>query len=305
VKLVIAFVLLGACGGGGDDPIDAPAGTDGPRVVDAPPVTTDAFDITARPYDLFVPKGYVEGIARPLVVLLHGYGASGAAQEGYFQIEPVAEAETFFYAKPDGTPDNGSSNYWNATDACCDLDDSGGPDDVTYLRALIDDVAARYTIDPKRIYLVGHSNGGFMSHRMACDAADRIAAIVSLAGAVWDDPNLCMPSVPVSMAQVHGTDDSVIQYGGGSVFGQATYPAAMETFTTWAGIGNCTGTQNSAPLDLDGGLAGDETTVVQATGCTAGVGVELWSIVGGSHIPNLQPIWGQTVWDFFAAHPKP
>jgi len=301
MKRALIFVLA-ACGGGGGGTVDGPATADGPRPIDAQ--VFDAFDITARPYPLFVPSGYVEGTPTPLVILLHGYGADGATQESYFQLQPIAEANTFLYATPSGTLDGAGNHYWNATDACCDLDDLN-VDDVTYLRALIDDVAAHYTVDPRRIYFVGHSNGGFMSHRMACELGDRVAAIVALAGTVWADPALCTPAAPVAVAQVHGTADSVINYGGGSVFGQAPYPGAMATFTTWSTIDGCTGTSSGDTYDLDSGLPGAETDILRATGCAAGGAVELWTINGGSHIPNLQPIWAQTVWDFLSSHPKP
>lgn len=303
MKRLAVLVVTAACGSGGGGTVDGPRGDDAPATVDAM-VTFDAFDITARPYPLFVPSGYVEGTPTPLVILLHGYGADGLVQEGYFQLQPIAEANTFLYANPNGTVDGAMNHFWNATDACCDVGHLN-PDDVTYLRALIDDVAAHYTVDPKRIYVVGHSNGGFMSHRLACELGDRIAAIVSLAGMVWNDPSRCTPTSPVAIAHVHGTADAVVDYNGGQIFGLAPYPGAMTTFTTWSTIDGCTGTTSGGTLDVDTMLAGAETDILRATGCAAGGAVELWTINGGEHIPNLQPSWAQTVWDFLAAHPKP
>jgi polyhydroxybutyrate depolymerase len=295
--LSAAATLAAACGGGdGNRPIDA-AGSD--AVVGG----ADAYDISARPYDLFVPSGYVAGTPTPLVVLLHGYGASGAGQESYFRLQPVAEAETFLYAMPDGTLDQGGSRFWNGTDACCDLYDTG-VDDVAYLTGLIDDVAARYTVDPRRIYFVGHSNGGFMSHRMACDRSDRVAAIVALAGTVWNDPGACPAGAPVAIAHAHGTTDDVILYAGGMVFGQATYPSADMTAAIWRTKNGCTGTAAGGTLDLDN-LPGPETAVTRGTGCAAGGTVELWRMEGVAHIPSLTADWPTTVWAFLAANPKP
>jgi polyhydroxybutyrate depolymerase len=271
-------------------------------VVDAT-TPADAYDVSGRPYGLFVPSGYAARTPAPLVVLLHGYGASGAAQESYFRLQAVAEAETFLYATPDGTLDQGGSRFWNATDACCDLYDTG-VDDVGYLTALIDDVGARYSVDPRRVYLVGHSNGGFMSHRMACERADRIAAIVALAGTVWNDPGACSASAPVAIAHAHGTMDSVILYGGGMVFGQAPYPSADMTAATWRTKNGCTGTADAGTLDLDN-LPGAETAVTRGAGCPAGGAVELWRMEGVEHVPNLTPDWPTAVWAFLAANPKP
>jgi len=293
---VLIAIALAGCGGGGGGTVDG-SPVDGGAV--------DAVDVSARPFDLFVPTGYVAGTPTPLVVLLHGYGATGAIQESYFQLQPVAEAQTFLYATPDGTLDGSLNHYWNATDGCCDVGHLD-VDDVGYLRALIDDVATRYTVDPKRIYLVGHSNGGFMAHRMACDDADQIAAIVSLAGVTWNDPTQCTPSGPVSIAQVHGTADTTISYTGGMVFGLAPYPSAQATVDAWASRNACTGTDATTMVDLITDVAGDETTVTRSTGCVPGGGVELWTIAGGGHVPGLvQPTWAQALWAFLAAHPKP
>lgn len=74
--------------------------------------------------------------------------------------------------------------FWNATNSCCDLFHSG-VDDSAYIASIIADVKSTVAVDPKRIFVVGHSNGGFMAYRMACNHAGDIAAIVSLAGATY------------------------------------------------------------------------------------------------------------------------
>src|SRR4051794_33973365 len=76
--------------------------------------------------------------------------------------------------------------FWNATDSCCDFD-SQKTNDIGYLMAMVSDIESKYTVDKKRLFVLGHSNGGFMTHRIACDQADRFAAVVSLAGAVYKD----------------------------------------------------------------------------------------------------------------------
>ncbi|MEQ1833377.1 MAG: prolyl oligopeptidase family serine peptidase [Candidatus Eisenbacteria bacterium] len=62
---------------------------------------------------------------------------------------------------------------------------------------LVDEIAKYYTIDPKRVFLVGHSNGGAMSFRLGCDAPERFAAIVDLAGPFFMDATKCKPKAPV------------------------------------------------------------------------------------------------------------
>jgi polyhydroxybutyrate depolymerase len=321
-QVLVAFLLVG-CGsssevGGG---LDAATGSDAPTsadaladgtstppdasVVDAAPDADTSALVAARPYALQVPKSYDAKKATPLVILLHGYTASGATQEAYFKLGPTAEAHGFLYATPDGLKDKTGSRFWNANDACCNFD--GNPvDDVAHVNAIIDDVQKKYTVDPKRVYLVGHSNGAFMAHRLACDSSARIAAIVALAGDVWADASKCKPTSPVAVLQIHGTLDAVIAYGGGANPSLAPYPSAPQSVSTWATKNGCASTaQNGAPVDFEPLLLGAETTVAEYKNCKPGGAAVLWSIQGGSHVPALQPTFGETVWTFLAAHPKP
>jgi polyhydroxybutyrate depolymerase len=258
-----------------------------------------------RPYDLFVPKSYTGATAVPLVVLLHGYTANGALQEFYFKLQPLAEAHGFLYVHPDGLKDGVGNGFWNATDACCDLGDKG-VDDVAYLSSILDQVQAKYKVDPKRIYFVGHSNGGFMSYRMACDRADRVAAIVSLAGGTWADVSRCKPSQPVSILQIHGTKDSTIPYAGGQIQGHK-FPSAEKTVATWAAYNGCAATPTASPtkLDLDAKIDGTESTVSAFSDCKSSSAVELWTIDGGIHTPPLSDSFSTAIIDFLLAHPKP
>jgi polyhydroxybutyrate depolymerase len=259
----------------------------------------------ARPYDVFVPKSYNGSTAVPLIVSLHGYTSSGAKQDLYFKLQPLAEQLGFLYIHPDGTKDASGNPFWNATDACCDLR-GAGTDDVAYLLSMIEQVQQRYKVDPKRIYIVGHSNGGFMSYRMACDHADKVAAIVSLAGATFADPARCKPSQPVSVLQVHGTADNVIPYAGGQILGH-TFPSAEKTVATWASLDGCEATPAASPtmMNLDDKLEGDDASISTFTGCTSGSSVELWSIKNGAHSPNLSAAFSSGLVDFLYAHPKP
>jgi polyhydroxybutyrate depolymerase len=270
---------------------------------EAPTTTVDpAVD---RPYDVFVPTSYSDATAMPLVLLLHGHGVNGDIQEAFFQFQALAETRGFLYVHPDGTIGTDGDPYWNATDGCCSRG-HGEADDVNYLMAIIEQVSAKYNVDPKRIYLAGHSNGGFMSYRMACDNADTIAAVVSLAGATWNDPADCSPSEPVSVLQVHGTADDTVLFDG-ATFQGVTVPGAQATVDTWATYNGCTApaTVATAQLDLDGNLDGNETDVATFAGCENGGDVALWSINGGAHIPGLTPNFAAGAIDFMFAHPKP
>jgi polyhydroxybutyrate depolymerase len=260
--------------------------------------------IQSRPYAATVPTKYDAKAATPLVVLLHGYTANAKAQDSYFRMSELAEAKTFLLALPDGTKDQQGNQFWNATDACCNFF-AANVDDVAYLRAVIADMKARYNVDQKRVYVVGHSNGGFMAHRLACEMADEIAAIVSLAGAGYADASKCKPQEAVSVLQVHGDADQTVAYAGG-VFapGAPAYPGAKATVAAWA-VSNGCGAElapTNKKLDLDKTLAGEETKIEQHA-CTTGA-AELWTILGGSHVPNFQSSWAELLYGFLEAHPK-
>jgi polyhydroxybutyrate depolymerase len=269
----------------------------------------------SRPVNLYVPSGYT-GAPTPLVVLLHGYSVDGAVQDIYLGLRTVAEEKTVLYAHPDGTVDSTGNRFWNATDACCDFDHSG-VDDSGYLAGLVAEIGTRYAVDPKRVYFMGHSNGGFMSYRMACDHADIVSAIVSIAGATWLDTSKCTPSAPVSVLEVHGTADTMVLYGGGGGTaapdagtdggsgGGAAYPGALTTVADWATYDGCSSPPDTSqpPLDLDASIPGAETQVTRyAAGCRAGSEVDLWTIQNGTHIPGFNPTFAPMAFDFLLSH---
>ena len=135
-------------------------------------------------------------------------------------------------------------------------------DDSGYLWDLVDEIKRQLTIDDRRVYAVGHSNGGFMSYRLACDHADVFAAIASLAGGTYKDENLCGPSEPVHVLQIHGTADGTIRYDGGNIGGVA-YPGARESVQTWTQYDLCAAQSDTGfpGLNLDRGISGRESVV--------------------------------------------
>ncbi|MEY3803864.1 MAG: hypothetical protein RL126_1009, partial [Actinomycetota bacterium] len=180
-----------------------------------------------RPFTLVLPSNYQPGTPAPLIIGLHGYTAESPYAQNYFALGKVADEKGILTVYPSGSKDTNGYLFWNATPACCNFD-SNAVDDEAYLLSIIDSVSKDHTVDPARIYIIGHSNGGFMAHRMACNQSDRIAAIVSLAGATYSNPKSCNPTSPVSVLQIHGSNDEVISYTGGYLFSSA-YPSARRT----------------------------------------------------------------------------
>ena len=253
-----------------------------------------------------VPTSYDDTTPAPLIVLLHTYGRTGRIQDEYMGLSTLADAYGFLMVAPDGTPSEAENNplFWNASTACCNWNGKN-LDDSTYLASLIDAVKAHYQIDPKRVFIVGHSNGAFMAHRMAHDHSEAIAAIVSIAGAdqTIERPT---PAHPVHVLQIHGDADTAIAYDGGVIRG-ASYPSARQTVENWAARNGCgTSGVDSSTFDLDRTLAGMESTVTRYTsGCRSGGSAELWTIAGGAHIPELSDHFTRLTVEWVLGHPKP
>ncbi|MDP2341118.1 MAG: alpha/beta fold hydrolase [Deltaproteobacteria bacterium] len=265
-----------------------------------------AFELPGdRPVAVFVPTVYDGKTPLPLLLFLHGYGATGEQMDRFVGMAAFAERNNFIYATPDGTLDGSGKTFWNATGACCDF---GGTDvdDAAFLRGVIEGAQEQANIDPKQVFVIGHSNGGFMAQRLACDASDVVAGVVSLAGAA-DGSGGCLPDNGVAVLQVHGTADETVAYGGGSL-GAANYPGAIETVELWASLNGCDllGIDDVTPIDIEANLAGAETTVTRYdSNCVDGSTAELWTTTGGTHVPAPNATYLQSLWDFLAAHPKP
>ncbi len=255
-----------------------------------------------RPAEVDIPTDYDPTVAHPLVIVLHGFGADGRVETGYMQLFDFVDEKQFVLVFPDGTLNDQGERFWNATPACCDPSES--VDDVGYLSGLIAEAEQTYNIDPKRVYLIGHSNGGFMSFRMACEASELITAIVSLAGSTFDDAADCAPAtIPVSVLAVHGTQDATIPYDGRPDI----YPGALETTERFATAGGCDigSPTDEGAVDLVPGIDGAETDkLAYATGCDAGIDAALWTINDGVHIPFFSTAFADMTTDWLFGHSR-
>ena len=226
-----------------------------------------------RNYRLYVPATYNANSPVPLVFNLHGYTSNNQQQEFYGDFRAIADTANFIIAHPNGTLDGGGNRFWNTFG-------SGSPvDDLGFITALLDHISTQYSIDTDRVYSTGMSNGGFMSHDLACFRSERFAAIASVTGTMIS-PRLstCASTHPMPVMQIHGTADATVPYVGGSGF------VPVETLVDhWVQFNNCspapafTAMPNIAP--------GDGCTVEHYvySGGTSGSSVELYKVLGGGH----------------------
>jgi len=236
-----------------------------------------------RTYRLHVPPRYDPGALTSLVLNLHGVTSSGAAQESMSGFSDKADEQGFIVVHPDGY---GAS--WNAG-WCCSPATEDGIDDVQFARDLVAAVSAQYCIDPDRIFATGFSNGGFMSHRLGCEASDLFAAIAPASGVIATDA--CDPPRPVPVIQTHGKVDLIVPYSTG-----------IESNQQWAAHNACSSTTK---VVYRKGLA----TCSVYQGCADNAEVEWCEIRGMGHVwPTSEtgPGWidaTDTFWEFLSRHP--
>jgi polyhydroxybutyrate depolymerase len=103
-----------------------------------------------------------------------------------------------------------------------------GVDDVAFTRGMLDRLEADLCVDPRRVFATGMSNGGFMSHRLACEMSDRIAAVAPVSGV--NTLATCTPTRAVSVLDFHGTADPTVPYAGGTEF---HWPSVEQSTSGW------------------------------------------------------------------------
>ena len=188
---------------------------------DTPAAGTTEYSLNygglTRKYLLHIPAHRDPGKPLPLVIALHGGGGHAAfmADDARYGWVGKADREGFAVVFPNGYSrlPGGRFATWNAGQCCGDARDRN-IDDVGFVRALVADVRRKQAIDPSRVFATGMSNGGMLSHRLACDAADLVRAVASVAGT--DATTDCKPSRPVSVLHIHARDDTHVLFGGGA-----------------------------------------------------------------------------------------
>ena len=242
---------------------------------------------------LVTPEEFVDG-ETPLIVSLHGFGRDSAYQSIYVPLHERVNSEGFALLLPNGTLDSHGNQFWNPTDECCNGGKSG-EDDVAYLREMVEE--ARKIKDFGAVYFFGYSNGGFMSHHVACKGLPGLRAVASLAGTSYVDASSCDDAPPVSVLHIHGTEDSVILFDGdvgepepANEGARAFYVGAGEMVSRWSDKAGCEWPEAPEPygsLDLDQYVSGPETEMFRVeSGCAEGISVELWVGVGSGHAPG-------------------
>lgn len=232
-----------------------------------------------RKFIVHLPPNYSASIDYAMVFVLHGGGlGTGAQIQNNSKMDAVADAEKFIVVYPDALNENWADGRDNPSD-------DAGVDDIGFVGKMIDFVNANYSIDVERVFSCGMSNGAFMSHRLAMELSNRIAAIGAVAGTMGlETASLFPPANPVPLIEFHGTNDNYVPYNGGAVVitrGEAL--PVEEVVNMYAGYNGCDATPvktvvpNTNKLDLCTAERYDYTN------CDNGNEVVFYKIIRGGH----------------------
>ncbi len=295
---------------------------------------------TDRAFELELPASW-DGVAPlPVLIAFHGGGGNrhgalrvscpGGNTDDPGCLSAQARARGLAVVRPDGTGSRPLRNIrtWNAGGGRDGLNCTSGPacksgvDDLAYFDDLLAELGRTIPVDGKRIFLTGLSNGGAISHRIACERPDRVAAIAAVGGAnQFAAAGGACPG-GVAVLQVHGTEDpcwtfpqtdrSCLESDNAGI-----KVGALESTEGWRARNGCDPTPIETPLPDTNPADGTRTTRSSWSNCTAAV--ELLRVDGGGHTwPNGFPYFGEDrvgrvprdfgseiLLDFLLAHPRP
>ncbi len=272
-----------------------------------------------RPRDaiVYVPASYDPARPTPAVVMLHGRGGNAAGFAAISEMNAVADRRGFIVVYPEGL-----DSQWNTHFDIVGRRAQAPQDDVGFLEDLMDDLRADLNIDPARQYIAGFSNGGFMTHRMACDSADRFAGFAAVGAALYVEmSDHCRSGAPAPILIMNGTGDPSIPYTGvvtpnpqGGDPNRITL-SVQETVAYFIRRNGCELAGTSTTFAERGDSPGTHVVRFAPRGCREGAPVLFYIINGGGHtwpgVPRTmnEDVFGATnmdinaseaIWEFFS-----
>jgi len=201
-----------------------------------------------REYKLFVPAGVT--YPSSLVVAWHGIGSSPDEIEKKMKMQPQAESHKFILVYPEAKNKGGglfNPAAFNGA-ACCKNDNSFK--DVDFMTAIKARLVGDGCVASGRVFSMGYSNGGFMTHRLACEDSTLVTAAAIHSGTYGDyNGNLanspwgnCDKKEKVPVIGFMGSADKTVPYLGGnnpSPLGSAKWFSWTETMDVWAAQNQC------------------------------------------------------------------
>ena len=257
-------------------------------------VTLESTNSDRKDLKVYLPKDFKKKDKWPLIISMHGYGGSSFIQNYYIRLKRYKSKFGYVFASPNGLNNEEGKSYWNASEFCCDFDKSG-VDDIAYIKGIIEEIKSSKEIgriDPKRVYLIGYSNGAFLASKIACSDQVDIAGIVTISGTsdlrdtdgeLLDVKDLnCKHDRPIPTLHVHGTEDSTILYDGQDN-GKTAHVGALDQVARWGVQNRCLGDliKKETPINSSNFIRSKETDHFVMKDCAAPV--EHFRVNGGAH----------------------
>lgn len=278
----------------------------------SPGTTEGSIDASGtRSFRVHVPPGYEARTPTPIVLMFHGGGGSGLQfQTASARMDAIADREGFITVYPEGT---GTLATWNGG-ICCGRAVLDDVDDVTFVSELLDHLETELCVDRNRVFASGMSNGGILSHRLACELSERFAAVAPVAGTIGVTD--CAPTRPVPVMHIHGREDGHVPWDGGMGCGpsSASFTSVPSTMEGWRMINECEATQAEIFTEGDGTCTAYDGCAAPVVLCTIDGAGHSWP--GGEPGPNVAdcPEDGpqsqtfsasEAAWQFFSENPRP
>lgn len=251
-----------------------------------PSIELVTIKVDGHQRDFYVHKPNEVRGRRSVIIALHG--GRGSADRFMDDVSLIDHSREmgFIAVFPDSFDGN-----WN--DGRAGFEDK--PNDVKFMRSIINWLVRHDGVDRSRVFMTGHSNGGVMTHKIACDAPELIAAAAPMAANLSEELHSdCSPSEATPVVMFNGTEDPLMLYEGGQpdIPGEGSAGTMMSSEGTakfWAGIAGCWRPNAPRVTDLRDRV-GDGTTVSILEHRCSDDQVTLYRVEGGGHgIPGGEP----------------
>ena len=264
---------------------------------------TLVHDGNNREYAIYIPASYDQSQAVPLLFNFHGGGGNIVDYMSSVDMRPIADTANFILVYPQAVPDpgNGGATSWMHKAPTTF-------DDVPFVEAMIDVIAAEYMIDDNRVYVCGYSLGGEFTYELACSLNNRIAAAGAVARTMQGETfNNCAPQHPTGVLTILGTADGISDYNGITFNGIQYYMSAAETHDYWATANNCDANPTMSTIantNTSDGSTVERYSWKDASGCTY---VEHLKVINGGHdwpgvFGNMDIDASQEIWSFVSRY---
>ena len=193
-----------------------------------------------RSFYVHVPSEYDGEEKVPLVLNFHGGMGSADSQRRQSQMTPVADKFKFIVVYPNGTGRFRDRILTFNAGNCCGYAEQHQVDDVGFVAAMLDELNRLYSVDTRRVYACGFSNGAMLSYRLACELPERFAAIAAVSGALAVDGPV--PARPVPVIHFHGLEDHNAPFKGGigeNQFQPNPHRSVPDTVAFWVKANHC------------------------------------------------------------------